>query len=127
MEIKPEIIHKVQINNQYLIYIKEQIIGEINYIIEDNILIIGWLNIYEEFQNNKYGYQVVESLLKNNNIKCIIGQSLKESRTFWNKCIKKYKGCRKNITYSNACSSSFIIPKIKIDNFEFYLEISNNL
>ena len=86
MEIKPEIIHKVQINNQYLIYIKQQIIGEINYIIDNDLLSLlddntkiiceirkkypeSSLAEIAQIANVEYGYNIGKSGVNHNFIK----------------------------------------------------------
>lgn len=104
----------------YYIYIAAQPIGEISFIKRNNIILIGYLHIYEDHRNRHYGYQVVEYLLSHYKINCIIGETLYESRGFWNKCIHKYNGQRKNITYCDDCSSSFVIPKCNISRLEIY-------
>ena len=59
-------------------------------------------------------------------IKCIIGETLYESKRFWNKCIKQHKGQKRNVDYCGNCSNSFVIPKYKISDDELYdlLEIA---
>lgn len=98
----------------YIIYKGKTAIGYIRFKIVRRILVIGYLNINENYRNNHYGYMVMEYLLSHYKIKCIVGQSLKESRSFWNKIIKRYCGQRRNYCTLDNCSSSFIIPKYKI-------------
>lgn len=93
-------------------------IGNISFTKKNKILIIGYLSIYKKYRKQGYGYKIIEYLLSHYNINCIVGQSLKESRTFWNKCIKKFNGQRRNITTLDNCSSSFVIPRYKISDQE---------
>ena len=109
-----------KIKNHYDIYYANQLIGEISFIKRKDILVIGFIGIFQEYQNQHYGYQVIEYLLSHYKIKCITGQSLNTSKGFWNKCIKKYNGVRKNISTLDNCSSSFIISKTKIENSYLY-------
>lgn len=122
-------IGKFYFSNAYSIYTGKTCIGEINFKKQNNIFIIGFILIYPEYRNKYYGYEVIEYILSHYKIKCIIGESLESSRGFWNKCIHRYNGQRKNISISTNCSSSFIIPKCKIDDqyFEELLYISSDL
>lgn len=105
---------------QYTIYSDSTEIGSITFIIQNTILIITFLEIHKEYRSQYYGYQVIEYLLSYYNVNCIIGETLKESRGFWNKCIRKYNGQRKNISYNDDCTSSFVIPKFNMSNEEIY-------
>lgn len=118
-----------KIKNHYDIYCVNQQIGEISFIRKKDILVIGFIGIFQEYQNQHYGYQIIEYLLSHYKIKCITGQSLNTSKGFWNKCIKKYNGVRKNITTLDNCTSSFIIPKTKIENNYLYelLELAHEI
>lgn len=78
------------------------------------------MQIYSEYRNKHYGYQVIEYLLSHYKANCIIGESIFTAKTFWNKCIKKYHGMRKNISYSANCTSSFVIPRYVISGEELY-------
>lgn len=104
----------------YLIITQNTEIGNITLCKKDNILIICYLELYPEYRHKSYGYQIIEYLLSHYKIKCIIGETLLTSRGFWNKCIKKYNGQRKNISYSDNCTSSFIIPKYEISQLDIY-------
>lgn len=84
------------------------------------MIIIGYIEINQELQHRHYGYEIIEYLLFHYKPYCIIGESLYSSRTFWNKCIHKYNGQRKNIVYSDNCSSSFVIPKYDISQEKVY-------
>ncbi len=120
INFKPQYIGTIKLHNQYNIIRRSQKIGEISFtkkkINKKNIFIIGFLKILEYHQGKHYGYQVVEYILSHYKVDCIIGQSLYDARGFWRKCIKKFNGQRKNITTCNNCSSSFVIPKCKINN-----------
>ena len=98
----------------FLIYDRKQEVGTLEFIKKDNILIIAYLKIYPEYQHKHYGYQVIDYLFSHYKFKCIIGETLKESKGFWNKCIRKYNGMRRNIYYSDNCTSSFVIPRQEI-------------
>lgn len=106
--------------NKYYILLSNKEIGFVKFIRKNKIIIISYLYIYTQYQHNHCGYQVVEYLLSHYKSKCIIGETLKTSRSFWNKCIHKYNGQRKNIYYSDNCTSSFIIPKYKITDSNVY-------
>lgn len=104
----------------YSIIEKNTEIGNITFCKKNNILIICFLEIYPEYRHKSYGYQIIEYLLSHYKTKCIIGETLLTLRGFWNKCIKKYNGQRKNISYSDNCTSSFIIPKYKMNQQDIY-------
>lgn len=72
----------------------------------------------EYHRRNHYGYQVIDYILSHYKVDCIIGQSLYNARGFWNKCVKKFNGQRKNVTICNNCSSSFVIPRCEIERNE---------
>lgn len=104
----------------HAIYKGNHKIGEITFIKKNKILLILFMEIYPEYRNRYYGYKVIEYLLSHYKINCIIGETLITARGFWNKCIQKYDGQRRNIRYSDNCSSSFVIPKYKITNQDIY-------
>ena len=104
----------------YSIVTKNTEIGNITFCKKDNILIICFLEIYPEYRHKYYGYQIIEYILSHYKIKCILGETLLTSRGFWNKCIEKYNGQRKNISYSDNCTSSFIIPKYEMSKLDIY-------
>lgn len=114
---------------QYNILNDGKKIGEISFIKrrikKRNIFIIGFLKILEYHRGNHYGYQVIDYILSHYRVDYIVGQSLYSARGFWNKCIKKFNGQRKNITICDNCSSSFVIPRheIGIDEMIRLLEI----
>lgn len=99
---------------EYQIISGTKTIGTIKFMIKKNLFLLGNLLIYPEYQKQYYGYKIIEYIFSHYKIKCIIGETLIDSRGFWNKCIKKYNGQRKNIAYSDDCSSSFIIPKYNL-------------
>lgn len=105
---------------EYYIYSGSLHIGTIKMTFKKHILIIGYLEIFEEYRNQHYGYQVVEYLLSHYKAKCIIGESMKQSRGFWNKCIHSFNGQRKNIISHSDCSSSFVIPRYRISDIAVY-------
>ena len=115
-----------RIHNQYFILSCSKQIGEITFKKKNNVFIIGFITIYKEYRSHHYGYKVIEYILSHYKINCIIGETLNKSKGFWNKCIKKFNGQRKNISVCNNCSSSFVIPKCNISNEQMYelLEIS---
>ena len=119
-----KIIHYKKYNHsfkhRYNIYDNKLLIGYIEFIKKDNILILGYLYVYCKYRGKHYGYKIIEYLLSHYKTTCIVGETLYESRGFWNKCIHKYNGQRKNITYTDNCTSSFIIPKIKMSQIEIY-------
>lgn len=118
IKIKPQYIGIYKQYHQYDIFANNQKIGVINFIKKNRVLVIGYFNIFEYYRGQHYGYQVIKHLLSYYKIDCIVGQTLYSSRSFWNKCIKNFNGQRRNITTCDNCSSSFIIPKYKIDNYE---------
>ncbi len=103
---------------KYYIFINNQKVGVISIIKKNRILIIGYLKIFEYCRGNHYGYQVIDYLLSHYKINCIVGQSLYDARGFWNKCIKRFNGQRRNISICENCSSSFVIPKYPISKCE---------
>lgn len=105
---------------EYQIISGTKIIGTIKFMIKKNLFLLGNLLIYPEYQKQYYGYKIIEYIFSHYKIKCIIGETLIDSRGFWNKCIKKYNGQRKNIAYSDDCSSSFIIPKYNLTRMQVY-------
>lgn len=112
--------------NQYFILSGTNQIGEITFKKKNKVFIIGFITIYKEYRNQHYGYKVIKYVLSHYKINCIIGETLNESKGFWNKCIKKFDGQRKNISVCDNCSSSFVIPKYNISNEQMYelLEIA---
>ena len=105
-------------NHEYIIYDINIPIGEIVYKQQDNIMIIGYVEIYSQYKGKHYGYQVIEHILNTFKPKCIIWEILNEAKGFGNKCINKYKGIEINISHSDNCDSSLIIPKQQIDEPE---------
>lgn len=108
------------LKHDYEIIDGNYLIGEIEFLKRDNIFFIKWLSILLRCRNNHYGYKVIEHILSHYKVKCVIGETLSEGRGFWNKCIHKYNGQRKNVHYSSDCTSSFVIPKYEISQDELY-------
>ena len=108
------------LSHRYIIFISNKEIGHIEFIRKNKMMIILYLYIYTPYRHNHYGFQVVEYLISHYKPKCIIGETLKSSRGFWNKCIHKYGGQRKNVSYSDDCTSSFVIPKYNITRSNVY-------
>lgn len=123
---KHKYMGKYIIQNEYDIFYKNIYIGDIIFAKRNKIFIIGYLEIFKQYRKNHYGYQIIDHILSHYKVNCLIGQTLCKSRGFWNKCIKKYEGQRKNIVICENCSSSFIIPRYEITNDEMFelLEIS---
>lgn len=114
-------------NHSYDIYDGRKI-GAITFQIKHRILLLKYLEISPEYRNQKYGEKVIDYLLSKNNVDCIIGETLKSSRGFWRKEIKRLDGVRVNETYCNNTTSTFIIPKMKIDDlYECLREIYHML
>lgn len=111
-------IYGIKLYGKYNIYDRKQKIGEISFTKKMNIFVIGYFKILEYHRGNHYGYQVVDYILSHYKVNCIIGQTLYEARGFWNKCIKRFNGQRMNIATCANCSSSFVIPRYKIDHDE---------
>ena len=105
---------------EYQIISGTKTIGTIKFMIKKNLFLLGNILIYPNYQKQYYGYAVIEHILSHYKIKSIIGETLTDSRGFWNKCIHKFNGPRKNISYSKDCSSSFIIPKYKLSGIQVY-------
>lgn len=118
-----------RVHNQYFILAGSKHIGEITFAKKNKIFVIGFIEIYQKYRNNHYGYKVIEYILSHYKINCIIGETLNQSKGFWNKCIKKFNGQRKNISVCDNCSSSFVIPKYNISKEQMYelLEISYDI
>lgn len=110
-------------------HIPREEIGYIEFIRKDKIIIITYLHIYTSYRHKHYGYQVIDYLFSYYKFKCIVGETLKESRGFWNKCIRKYNGMRRNIYYSDNCTSLFVIPRQKINYKQIWdlLDYSYNI
>lgn len=114
-------------NHSYDIYDGRKI-GAITFQIKHRILLLKYLEISPEYRNQKYGEKVIDYLLSKNNVDCIIGETLKSSRGFWRKEIKRLDGVRVNETYCDNTTSTFIIPKMKIDDlYECLREIYHML
>ena len=109
--------------------LQQKEIGYIEFIRKNEIIIISYLHIYTSYRHKHYGYQVIDYLFSHYKFKCIIGETLKESRGFWNKCIHKYNGMRRNIYYSDNCTSSFVIPRQEISYKQIWdlLDYSYNI
>lgn len=116
ISFKPKYAGSHKVYCTYSIYDNDVKIGEISFIKKKKIFIIGYLKILEYFQRQHYGYHVISYILSHYKTDCIIGQSLYDARGFWNKCIKKFHGQRKNITTCRNCSSSFVIPRYEISS-----------
>jgi len=118
--IKKDKFCNCYVKSKYIILSGTTQIGELIYKKRNKTFIIGYLEIYPQYQNNHYGYQIIEYILSHYKINCIIGETLKEATGFWNKCIKRYNGQRKNVTYCDGCTSSFVIPKQKISRLSMH-------
>lgn len=128
IELKMKYTCKSPIPHEYEIIDtkSKQKVGNVIFRIVRHKLIIGFLSIRYEYQGQGYGSSTISYLLSHYKIDCVIGESLMDARTFWNKMIKQFNGQRHNISVSESCSSSFVIPKCKISNEELYklLELS---
>lgn len=107
-------------SNYYIIQRNQISIGEITYRIQNNIFILSHLWIYPEHQDSHYGYEVIEYILNQYKPICIIGETIPKAEQFWNKCITKYNGQKREITYYSNCLFTFVIPKQEISNNEIY-------
>lgn len=114
-------------NHSYDIYDGRKI-GFVTYQIRHRVLMLKYLYISPEYRNQKYGEKVIDYLLSKKNVGCIVGETLKSSRGFWHKEIKRLNGVRVNTRYCNNTTSAFVIPKMKInDLYECLGEIYNML
>lgn len=120
IHIKQNKFGKYHIPNKYKIFYGSHEIGELSYKKKDNVFILGYLFIYPEYRKQGLGTKVVEHILFHYKVRCIVGEVLKGSNKFWNKCIKDFNGQRKNIKYCYNTTSSFVIPKCYINNEEMY-------
>ena len=102
-------------NHTYNIYDGRKI-GFVTFQIQHKILMLKYLYISPEYRNQRYGEKVIDYLLSKANVNCIVGETLKSSRGFWRKEIKRLNGVRVNTTYCDNTTSTFIIPKMKIDD-----------
>ena len=118
LKFKRQYIGAHKLRYKYKILKGSKEIGEITLLKKNKILILGFLYIFNQYQGQHLGYEVIDHILSHYKINCIVGQTLYTSRGFWNKCIKKFNGRRKNIVTCNNCSSSFIIPTYKISDYE---------
>lgn len=101
-------------------------VGTIKYIKTNKVFFIKGLYLKEEYKKQGIGTLVIDYILNNYKIDYIMGEALIESRGFWAKMIKKYNGFRRNITYSENCSSTFIIPKAKCTSNDIYNRFGDN-
>ena len=126
LHIKQKRFDNFHIRNKYYIYLGSINIGELTYKKQNKIFILGYLYIHSEYRKQGYGKQIIEYLLSHYKFDCIIGETLYESKRFWNKCIKQHNGQRRSVNYCSNCSNSFVIPKYKISDDELYdlLEIA---
>lgn len=104
----------------YTIYDKGEQIGCASFIRKNRMLYLMYVEVYDEYRHKGYGDTIVKQLMEYKNVDCIVGETLVESRGFWNKMIRKYNGKRRNVTYNDNTSSSFVIPNTKITNDELY-------
>ena len=102
-------------NHTYNIYDGRKI-GFVTFQIQHKILMLKYLYISPEYRNQRYGEKVIDYLLSKANVNCIVGETLKSSRGFWRKEIKRLNGVRVNTTYCDNTTSTFVIPKMKIDD-----------
>lgn len=120
LHIKQKRFDNFHIRNKYYIYLGSINIGELTYKKQNKIFILGYLYIHSEYRKQGYGKQIIEYILSHYKIDCIIGETLYESKRFWNKCIKQHNGQRRSVNYCSNCSNSFVIPKYKISDDELY-------
>ena len=120
LHIKQKRFDNFHIRNKYYIYLGSINIGELTYKKQNKIFILGYLHIYPEYRKQGYGKQIIEYILSHYKINCIVGETLYESKRFWNKCIKQHNGQKRNVDYCGNCSNSFVIPKYKISDDELY-------
>lgn len=120
LHIEKKRIKDYVFKHEYLILYKKEQIGEIIFIKKKRIIVIGYLHIFHQFRKNGYGDLVVQYLLTHYKIDCIIGETLPTARKFWKKCIEKYNGQRKNVSYYENCTSSFVIPKYAISREKIF-------
>ena len=114
-------------NHTYNIYDGRKI-GFVTFQIQHKILMLKYLYISPEYRNQRYGEKVIDYLLSKANVNCIVGETLKSSRGFWHKEIKRLNRARVNTTYCDNTTSAFIIPKMKIsDLHECLCKIYNML
>ena len=102
-------------NHTYNIYDGRKI-GFVTFQIQHKVLMLKYLYISPEYRNQRYGEKVIDYLLSKANVNCIVGETLKSSRGFWRKEIKRVNSVRVNTTYCDNTTSAFIIPKMKIDD-----------
>lgn len=129
IKFKRQCIGNCKVRYRYNILKDSKEIGEIMFAKKNKILILGYLQIYPNYCGQHNGYEVIQYILSHYKINCIVGQTLYDARGFWNKCIKKFNGQRKNIRICNNCSSSFVIPRYKISDYEMeeLLEIGQEI
>ena len=58
-------------------------IGEINFTIENQLLIIEFMTIYPPYRRKYYGTEVIDYLMENYNFIFITGESTKSAKKFW--------------------------------------------
>lgn len=57
---------------KYNIYNNKLLIGYIEFIKKDDILILGYLYIYCKYRDKHYGYKIIEYLLSHYKVTCIV-------------------------------------------------------
>ena len=95
-------------------------VGSVDFVKDNRWVYIMHIEIFEEYRGNGYAEEILRMLLNRKKVDCVVGETLEESRGFWSKMIRKYNGSRRNITYYNDTTSSFVIPKNNITNSEMY-------
>ena len=95
-------------------------IGSVAFVRDRRKLYLMFIEIKREYRGRGYAEAVLNKLLSYKNVDCVVGETLRQSRGFWHKMIKKYNGTRRNVTYYDNTTSSFVIPKNEITNDEMY-------
>ena len=83
-------------------------IGTITFTIENNILHLDFLTIFNKGKG--YGYLTLDYLLSHYSLP-ITGESTKSARGFWLKCTKKYNGSINKQHKLSNCVFTFMIPR----------------
>ena len=84
-------------------------IGTITFTIENNILYLDFLTIFNKGKG--YGYLTLDYFLSHYPITYITGESTRSARGFWLKCTEKHNGSISKQHKLSNCVFTFMIPR----------------
>ena len=116
-----EFNHQLFKKHEYDILLDDEAVGVIMFDINNNVLYINHLEVYEEFRNKKIAENVLKRLFeKYDEIQYIIGEVLDTdvSKYFWRKILKIFDSKLLNTSCYSNCSSSFVLSNKEIKDFD---------